>query len=117
MTLLFETPAFLQQGITIAIVGYLIVFAALVVLYFVFTGVSKVLLYNTKRSLAKSGKLKNLKDNEIRISGEVSAALAMAVYLTTELHDNESGVLTIKKINKVYTPWSSKIYGLRNFNR
>ncbi len=117
MTLIFDTPAFLEQGIIIAITGYVIVFTALVILYFAFTAVSKILLIKTKRHLAKSGKLKNLKNNEIHISGEVSAAIAMAVYLQNYLHDEESGILTIKKISKTYSPWSSKIYGLRNSNR
>lgn len=117
MTLIFEIPTFLEQGMIIAITGYVIVFTALVILYFAFTAVSKILLIKTKRHLAKSGKLKNLKDNEIHISGEVSAAIAMAVYLQNYLHDEESGVLTIKKISKTYSPWSSKIYGLRNSNR
>ncbi len=116
MTLIFEIPAFFQQGIIIAITGYIIVFAALLILYLAFTGVSKIILIKTKRHLAKSGKLKNLKNSEIHISGEVSAAIAMAVYLQTYLHDDESGVLTIKKISKAYSPWSSKIYGLRNTN-
>jgi len=117
MILLFETPTFLQQGITIAITGYVIVFAALVILYFVFAGVSKLLLLKTKRHLAKSGRLQNIKDGEINISGEVSAAISMALYLNTMLHDDESGILTIKKVTKEYSPWSSKIYSLRNFNR
>ena len=117
MIFIFETPVFLQQGIIIAITGYVIVFAALVILFFVFSGVSKLLLIKTKRHLAKSGKLKNISDKEIRISGEVSAAIAMAIYLNTMLHDDESDILTIKKVSKVYSPWSSKIYSLRNFNK
>lgn len=117
MILIFETPTFLNQGITIAITGYVIVFAALLLLYFVFAGLSKFLLAKTKRDLAKSGKLKNFSDKEIRISGEVSAAIAMAIYLNTMLHDDESDILTIKKVSKVYSPWSSKIYSLRNFNK
>lgn len=117
MILIFDSPAVLSQGITIAITGYVIVFTALVILYFVFTAVSRILLIRTKRHLARSGRLKNLKDSEINISGEVSAAIAMSVYLTAVLHDEESGILTIKKISKNYSPWSSKIYGLRNFNR
>jgi len=116
MILIFETPAFLEQGIIIAITGYIIVFVALVLLYLAFTAVSKILLIKTKRYLARSGKLKNLKDHEINISGEVSAAIAMAVYLTALLHDEESDILTIKKISKTYSPWNSKIYGLRNSN-
>ncbi|NOY50357.1 MAG: OadG family protein [Chlorobi bacterium] len=117
MTLLFKIPDFLEQGITIAITGYVIVFAALVVLFYVFTAVSKILLARTKRHLAKEGRLDQIKEDEIQITGEVSAAIAMALYLHTLLHDEESGKITIKKISKTYTPWSSKIYGMSNFNR
>ncbi|PLX05476.1 MAG: hypothetical protein C0598_14550 [Marinilabiliales bacterium] len=117
MTLLLKIPEIFEQGIVIAITGYVIVFAALVVLFYVFTAVSKILLARTKRHLAKTGRLHHIKEDEIEISGEVSAAIAMALYLHTLLHDEESGKLTIKKISKNYTPWSSKIYGMRNFNR
>jgi hypothetical protein len=53
------------------------------------------------------------------ISGEETAAIAMALHLyLSEIHDTESGVLTIKHISKRYSPWSSKIYAVRNqFNR
>ena len=30
-----------------------------------------------------------------------------------EMHDEESNVITIKRVRKTYSPWSSKIYGLR----
>jgi len=48
-------------------------------------------------------------------AGEVSAAVAMALYLHFgEMHDVESGVVTIKRISKLYSPWSSKLYHMRN---
>jgi len=31
-----------------------------------------------------------------------------------EVHDNESNVITIKRIERRYSPWSSKIYGVNN---
>ncbi|HAH59495.1 MAG TPA: phage tail protein, partial [Bacteroidales bacterium] len=34
-----------------------------------------------------------------------------------ELHDHEDAVLTIKKVARTYSPWSSKIYGLRNLSK
>ena len=52
---------------------------------------------------------------EKNISGEETAAIAMALHLyLSELHDEESGILTIKKTSKTYSPWSSKIYGVSN---
>ena len=118
MTILFEIPGLLSDGIIIAITGYTIVFTALVMLYFIFYYLSKAIVANTKRRLAKMGKHHHLKkDHEIHISGEVTAAIAMAIYLNRDLHDTESDVLTIRKISKDYSPWNSKIYGMRYFRR
>jgi hypothetical protein len=46
-------------------------------------------------------------------SGEIYAAIAMAIYEATELHDDENAILTIKSTVRNYSPWSSKIYTLR----
>jgi Na+-transporting methylmalonyl-CoA/oxaloacetate decarboxylase gamma subunit len=118
MTLIFEISGLLSDGIVIAITGYTIVFTALVLLYFIFYYLSKAIFANTKRKLAKMGKRNDLKkDHEINVSGEVTAAIAMAIYLNRDLHDTESDVLTIRKISKDYSPWNSKIYGMRYFRR
>ena len=48
-------------------------------------------------------------------SGEVNAAIAMALYsYFNELHDVESGVITIRRVSKNYSPWSSKLYNMKN---
>jgi hypothetical protein len=48
------------------------------------------------------------------ITGEINAVIALTLYLySTELHDAENTVLTINKVSRTYSPWSSKIYGLR----
>ena len=47
-------------------------------------------------------------------SDAIYAAIAMAIYEATELHDDERTILTIKKnAERRYLPWSSKIYTLR----
>jgi hypothetical protein len=46
-------------------------------------------------------------------SDEVFAAIALALSGTTEWHDLESNVLTIHNVVNNYSPWSSKIYTLR----
>jgi len=52
--------------------------------------------------------------NNGNISAEVAAAISAALFLSkNEIHDIESTVLTIDKVAKSYSPWSSKIYGLR----
>ena len=45
---------------------------------------------------------------------ETAAAIALAIHMyKTELHDQESFTITLKKVSKIYSPWSSKIYTLR----
>jgi len=51
-------------------------------------------------------------------SGEVYAAIAMALHeMNGDEHDYENTVLTIKSIDRSYSPWSSKIYTLREIPR
>lgn len=111
---LFSTSAISTANLIIALVGYLIVFVALVMLYFVFYSFPKLInLFNRKKGT------KGIVNKEEVMSGEVNAAIAMALYLFyNEYHDEESHILTIKKTSKTYSPWSSKIYSVRNsFNR
>lgn len=106
-----------SSSIIIAIVGYIIVFSALLLLYFFFQTLPRFLYYKPKKvEINSSNKSENL---EKQILGEETAAVAMALHLfLDEMHDEESGVLTIKKISRAYSPWSSKIYAVRNqFNR
>ncbi|GJQ32846.1 MAG: hypothetical protein HBSAPP04_16850 [Ignavibacteriaceae bacterium] len=46
---------------------------------------------------------------------EVVAAIGLALQQYFEdVHDYEKTVMTIQKVMKPYSPWSSKIYGLRH---
>jgi len=48
------------------------------------------------------------------IHEETAAAIALAIHMyKTEMHDQESFTITLKKVSKIYSPWSSKIYTLR----
>ncbi|MCE1200963.1 MAG: OadG family protein [Bacteroidia bacterium] len=106
------------ESIVVSIVGYLIVFVALVLLYWFFDLLSKVLNMRLKDRLRRQGKLsKDEETKDLRIPGDVIAAIGLALYMSTRLHDDESNVLTIKKVSRTYSPWSSKIYGLRNLPR
>ncbi len=115
-TVLLNMSDLNADNLIIALVGYVIVFTALVLLYFVFTNVPKLLAWQTKMRLKKKGLDKDdghsLKDKEA-LTGAENAAIALALHLYfSELHDEEQTVMTIKKISKTYSPWSSKIYGM-----
>ncbi|MDR2231570.1 MAG: hypothetical protein LBE56_00440 [Tannerella sp.] len=48
------------------------------------------------------------------ISNEKVAAIAIALYKYSEnLYQDEIMTLTINRVSKMYSPWNSKIYGLR----
>jgi len=48
------------------------------------------------------------------VSDEEAAAIALAIHMyKIEIHDMESLTITLKKVSRIYSPWSSKIYTLR----
>jgi hypothetical protein len=107
-----------NNGLLIAVVGYVVVFIALLILYIAFSNITRVLILRQKMRLKLAGVKSELTHDELSVSGEINAAIGMALYLHfSEIHDFESTVLTIKKVQKTYSPWSSKIYGLREHPR
>lgn len=51
---------------------------------------------------------------EERDAQEVGAVIALALHLYTKrLQEYENTVVTIQQVIKPYSPWSSKIYGMR----
>ena len=118
----FDLSRVTAEYTTLAFVGYLIVFVALISLYFVFQYIPVLLNAITKRRLKakmrRQGEEEEVID-DLTISGEVSAAISTALHLFfSEMHDDEKTVLTIKKISSRYSPWSSKIYNVtKGLNR
>lgn len=73
----------------------------------------------SKRKYAKLKQKGNIQSNDdSEISSAEVVAISMALHLFfDEVHDDESNVITIKRIERRYSPWSSKIYGINNFVR
>ena len=101
-----------ELGMAVVAIG--IVLLGLIGLYLLFNliGSTAVSLSN-KRTMKASGISKDEAKGITKQSGEVYAAIAMAIYEVTELHDDENTILTIKNTVRNYSPWSSKIYTLR----
>lgn len=102
-------------GIIMALTAMSVVFLALVVLYLVFKQVGK---HNIKRSRQRSvvSMSESSKPKAANVSAEVYAAIAAslhAYFQGDDNHDIENTVLTINRVTKNYSPWSSKIYTLR----
>ena len=104
-----------NDGILISVVGYVIVFIALLLLSIIITNFQRVLQLKQRKKLKESGH-RAADADDLSISGEVSAAISTALFLHfQEKHDLENTVLTIKRVQRTYSPWSSKFYGLREY--
>ncbi|GMU85199.1 MAG: hypothetical protein AMXMBFR48_04410 [Ignavibacteriales bacterium] len=102
-------------GLGMTVIGMSVVFMALVILYVFLLNVAKV-IYRQKKEKALPGA--EVKKSKQQIDAEVNAAIGLALHLyLNELHDNEQTTLTINRMSKMYSPWSSKIYGLRQWPR
>ena len=106
-------------GVGMAVIAMSVVFGALILLYVVFKNTKKIYSINLKTLFSKKHKESvPVRATQEEISGEVNAAIALSLHLyVSELHDHEDAILTIKKVARTYSPWSSKIYGLRNLSR
>lgn len=102
-------------GIGMTIIAMSVVFMALAILYVIYKNIGRFFVRKVAKSIKlASGETLNTKEAEEEMSGEVSAAIAMALHLyQSEMHDYENTVLTIQKVSRTYSPWSSKIYTLR----
>ena len=105
-------------GIGMAITAMAVVFIGLILLYifFKFIGKASVRL-RTDRAMKAKGITDREEAKEKMLGhapGEVYAAIAMAMHeMQSDVHDVEETVLTITRVKRSYSPWSSKIYTLR----
>ena len=95
-----------------------IVISALLILSLLFLGFGKISesLMNRRKKAAKAAANHDVHEDTHEVdSGESIAAIAMALSEHFgEGHDIEDTILTIRRMKKAYSPWSSKIYNLRN---
>jgi Na+-transporting methylmalonyl-CoA/oxaloacetate decarboxylase gamma subunit len=101
-------------GLGMTVTAMAIVFSCLAMLYLAFKLIGNISVrLSHRRAMISSGLSKEETKEFTEQSGELFAAIAMAIYEATELHDEENAILTIKNKASAYSPWSSKIYTLR----
>ena len=124
LSLLLIEESLQVKGWVVTISGFLIVIVALIVLYLVFSLLLKLLNMDWK-SIFKKGKKVEVAENKNidmsstknNVNDDVIVAIGLALSMSMEVHDEESGVLTIKRVYRNNSPWASKILGINNLNR
>jgi Na+-transporting methylmalonyl-CoA/oxaloacetate decarboxylase gamma subunit len=109
-------------GVGMAVSAMSVVFSGLLVLFICFKYIGKASVALSKRKAMKSKGITDLKEAKEKklgeAPGEVFAAIAMALHeMQSDVHDVEETVLTITRVKRSYSPWSSKIYTLRETPR
>lgn len=105
-------------GIAMTLTAMAVVFLGLFMLYFIFKQIGKMSIAASKRNAQKAAGKATIVADAGQESGEIFAAISAALYeLSDDNHDIENTVLTIRKVARTYSPWSSKIYGLRDVPR
>jgi Na+-transporting methylmalonyl-CoA/oxaloacetate decarboxylase gamma subunit len=105
-------------GIGLTVIAMVVVFLALLLLYQIFKQTGRVMMARLKKKNDKHegqiGVPVAVASGDIH--GAVYAAIAATIHLyNEELHDEEATVLTINKVSRAYSPWSSKIHGLNTY--
>ena len=104
------------NGFGMTVMAMCIVFSALLLLCLCFYGIGKIgaSVSRLNKMRAHGVEKHDVEKGEIvHDSGEEIAAIVMALHDHLNAHDTENAVLTINKVKRAYSPWSSKIYGLR----
>ena len=107
-----------SNGIGMSISAMSVVFCGLILLYISFKIIGRVSVNLSKRNAMKAKGITDKQEAKEKklgeAPGEIFAAIAMAMHeMQSDVHDVEDTVLTITRVKRSYSPWSSKIYTLR----
>ena len=111
-----------KAGFGMSITAMSVVFSGLVLLYICFRLIGKATV-NFRRKNAMEAKditcKEEAKEKKLgEAPGEVIAAISLAMHeMQSDVHDMEDTVITITRVKRTYSPWSSKIYTLREIPR
>lgn len=108
----------------VTIVGFLMVILLLVVLIFflkIFGVIMQPRVKSVKPKQAVCETVAVSKDEnteDMTLTANAMAAIAMSLRLYYNgVHDEEPTQVTIKNVERRYSPWNSKLYGMNNLHR
>lgn len=107
----------------VTLLGFSLVFVLLVVLIYVLKLFGLIMRPRVKVEKPHDvheavGTPRKETSESITLTGNATAAIAMALHLYYNgIHDEEPTHVTIKKVERKYSPWNSKLYGMNNLHR
>jgi len=115
LSITFDPSLIDSHILVVSILGYCIVLLALSLMAYALVRFHSIRdLIRTRRMKQKTPPKSAVQVKPI-MTGEENAAIAAALFLFfSELHDQEKYVMTIKKVSRTYSPWSSKFYNIYN---
>ena len=107
-----------SAGVGMSITAMSVVFTGLILLYICFRVIGKAAISLRRRNAMEAKDITcevEAKEKKLgEAPGEVIAAISLAMHeMQNDVHDVEDTVLTITRVKRTYSPWSSKIYTLR----
>ncbi|MBO5809911.1 MAG: OadG family protein [Bacteroidales bacterium] len=109
------------KGWIVTISGFMIVVIALIILFLIFAGISKLINLDWNKLINKN---KDKKQDKVEVkevkninpdNDDVMVAIGLALSLSMDsVHDVESDILTIKRVERHTSPWNARIYGMNN---
>ena len=111
-----------KAGFGMSITAMTVVFAGLILLYFMFRLIGKGAISLRRKNAMEAKDItckEEAKEKKLgEAPGEVIAAISLAMHeMQSDVHDVEDTVITITRVKRTYSPWSSKIYTLREIPR
>ncbi|MBQ7448409.1 MAG: OadG family protein [Paludibacteraceae bacterium] len=107
----------------VTLLGFLLVFCLLVVLIYIlklfgYLMQPRVTVQPSHDPHETVAHKHDEKEDTATLTGNATAAIAMALHLYYNgIHDEEPTKITIKQVERKYSPWNSKLYGMNNLNR
>ena len=94
-------------------IGFALVFLVLVLLIYIMRFMGWVFTRQKKAKKVAEKGAAAVEEHDAISDQEIAAAIITALKLyKSNLHDQESEMITIHRIARAYSPWSSKIHGL-----
>jgi len=115
-TVILQLPGSVNEPVSMGtiIIFWVIVLVCVGVFFYFLKRTDRLIGPKDKADGEDKAKVDASKISTDDVHEEEAAAIALAIHMyQSQLHDMESLTITLQKVSRIYSPWSSKIYTLR----